>query len=487
MLDGVGATGVHGGDDDGDLRAWAKIRLEDLSAEECIRELAKQFEEFSRQGKRQESRQPKAEESTEEGHDADIVRDHGAFYANLEHEGVGLNKSFLKRLLAFVEEFYERLFSNDISKRNLRATLREKRRLRTLTAALMLFLKRLLAEQGQKDLKQLLEKQIMELVEALKKETNLELCKILQNRLLVLTELKMQLQVMASQRQGIDSHVLFMMLVEHSIAGASLDLHRRYARGFEMGEGYGYTATKRGWEHLFDLGNAITHAHAPDDSSFREIGRIGSTFSMQRDTLYQCALDRRASEVLAVVQSTGRAGAEELGKSLGPKLVVPRGGATTHIQQSRNVAESGVFERLIHLLDFVVRTLAERLWTMTRNAFVHAMQQDVNLRVAPTYVQRESGHAAARTTHVHSNRMERNSQGRNAGADRAHFSPCREALWGAQETREQPYGVQRVTWCVFENVSEAMMRGDNTARRASILEDVTIHKVTTITGPQVQR
>ena len=471
MLDDTYVTDKLGEGDDSSLRAWGKIRLEDLSAEEYIQELAKQFKEFA-----QNVRQPR-EGEVSQGHEVEIAEG-GPQHADIALPGdkdFEVNQSFLNVLLAFVEDFYKKFLSPDTTEHGQRPyTLREKRRRRVLTEALMAFLRKLV-DRRVSSFRYLLEQQIMELRDALEKELDPKMRQLLQERLMLLTQLKMQLQAM-ERRQGADHHMFFMMLVAHTLAGASLDL-QRYAPSISASENYATMHRRLG--RLFDV-DSIVH-----DGIKREIGHTAAELTMQHSVYHAFAADRHFVDGLL----SGRMGARELDAATMGRLFIHAGhglGAHGHMHgHIHGVPEGGIIARLAAFIGLMIQNVAMRLMMTARDALVGTV--DASMARANVWNADVNRNAVATAIFKAANVVDNFIRDRGGyewqrGVATEHAAYCTGLdMRGAQEgMRGHPYGEYNVR-CAFE-----FAQAGQSLRGSILLEDVTVQRVIEV-GPQIQR
>ncbi|ACZ49131.1 hypothetical protein ACIS_00514 [Anaplasma centrale str. Israel] len=474
MLDDMCVTDKRSDGDDSSLKAWGKIRLEDLSAEEYVRELAKQFEEFAQNSQRLEDKEVLRDHETD--HEAEMANGSQPIWDTLTgNENFEANKSFLKTVLAFVEDFYRQFLSPDAAEPGLRSyvTLREKRRRRTLTEALMAFLRRLV-DRRVSSFRYLLEQQIMELRDALEKELDPKMRQLLQERLALLTQLKMQLQVM-ERRQGADSHIFFMMLVAHTLAGASLDLHR-YAPSISASENY--ITMHRRLERLFDV-ESIVH-----DGVKKEIGHVAAELTMQHGAYHAFAMDRRPVDGLFM----GRMGAKELGISEGKFFVHAGHSQNTHGYMHGHVhgaTEGGILARLAAFIGLVIQNVAMRLMMTARDALAGTI--DASMARANTWPDVNARNIAAAALFKAAGAADNfmrdrggNEWQRGVAAEHAAYCTGLDTRGAQAEAQGHPYGEYSIR-CAFE-----FAQAGQSIKGSILLEDVTVQRAVEV-GPQIQR
>lgn len=237
-----------------DFRAHAKIRSEDLQAEEFIKELAREFAEFSEKNISQQDLSEGVDELSEnEGTVKDSPQPDEAFVLKDSEEP---NESFLKRMLQFFNEYYERLISPSKAEGMYRSfTSRELRKKKLLLAAMIETLKKLLLGAKTRNLLELLDEQIVELRKALESEQDPELRKALQDRINLLTQLRMQL-LRTRSLGGLEAQ-FFMLLLGSKLAAT---VYRVNGEVLESSTNYS-TAMGR----MFDISN-VNFASAAKDT-----------------------------------------------------------------------------------------------------------------------------------------------------------------------------------------------------------------------------
>ncbi|MCU7611537.1 hypothetical protein [Anaplasma capra] len=468
MLDDVYAAQGRRDDDGDSLRAWGKIRLEDLSAEEYVQELTKKFKEFAQNAQKLKEQQEQ-EKGSEEGMKAEVA-DHNQLSEDvfLPGNGFEVRGSLFGLLLAFVEEFYETFLYHDPEAKSQihNLNLRGRRNKRALTEALMAFLRKI-TDRKIVNLRYLLERQIIELREALEKELDPKMRQILQERLLLLTQLRMQLQIM-DRRQGADHHILFMMLVAHTLAGASLDLCRDPSpiRAEE-----GYIALSRKLGRLFDVDN-IAH-----DGIKREIAHAAAEFSLKHNVPYACVLDHRSADAL----SMGRTNFKELGISADRGLFIFAGpNLGTHGHTYGAAQESGIFARLALLVGAVLHNIAMGLVVAARDVFgrtldgtAHGLSAlGTNAHVRNVTHEHASREASAPRVHASRDRVESGVSRGITGEGSSYCSGLEFVRGSHHETQHSPYNSRSIS-CAFEFTAASIKP---LTRGGAVLEDVTVQR-----------
>lgn len=172
-----------------DFRAHAKIRLEDLQADEFIKELTREFAEYSKRDSEQQN--PAVGVGVQQSEDQEVEQPEGLFASR---DGAELCESFIKRILQFVVEFYDKLVNSGKAEEIYRGfKSREFRKKKFLLEAMIELLKKLLLGARTRNLLELLDEQIIELRQALESEQDPKMRKVLQERINLLMQLRTQL------------------------------------------------------------------------------------------------------------------------------------------------------------------------------------------------------------------------------------------------------------------------------------------------------
>ena len=210
-------------DYDSSLRACAKIRVEDQKAEELVSELSQEYADFTRKLALEDKDCETVIIEDNEEHSY-VSRGTGLPEADKkrtdEHE-LELKPSLVERLLRFFGEFYERFMAPGVHHEGQRRMFTAKERLkkRFMLEAIIMMLRRLFLRGKALNLKELLDEQIQELRNALEKEQDPEMRKVLQERLAMLLKLRVQMSN-ALFVKGFERFL--MMLLGSSLASATL-------------------------------------------------------------------------------------------------------------------------------------------------------------------------------------------------------------------------------------------------------------------------
>ncbi|CEI85311.1 Uncharacterized protein ehr_00704 [Ehrlichia minasensis] len=187
--------------EDEDFRALARIKLEDLEVQESLLELEVEFNKFI------------IEHTGEYG----IVEDQECddHVVALEDEDFEVEESLLQKILDFFSQLYQEAedYVDLDFDYELDPLKRRKRKKRFILEAIIEFLKRFLRSGKSLNLKELLDLQILELQEKLAKEEDPELRRLLQERLILLTELRAQMM-----QSGIGTNLLRFFLLASFIS-----------------------------------------------------------------------------------------------------------------------------------------------------------------------------------------------------------------------------------------------------------------------------
>ncbi|ABD43304.1 hypothetical protein [Anaplasma phagocytophilum] len=270
-------------DDSYDVRECAKIRLEDAAAQELVRELSKEFAEFTRKYPL-EDQADHVELQSDEGQ-SQVAQDVGLpeHLHAVEGEGFALKLPLLERLLNFFGEFYERFTTKSVIRGHPKLlSFKERRKKRLLIEALMTILRKLLLRRREKSLSELLNEQIKELVSALDHEQDPALRKVLQERLSLLLQLRMQL---VSYRSVMGIEQLIIIIMGSALASATLSLQRD---GFSGERSASYSRTM---QPLMDMAGLVHGGVAKDMASMQA--------SMMALAGYQPGLDVHIAALLS--------------------------------------------------------------------------------------------------------------------------------------------------------------------------------------------
>ena len=187
------------GNEDEDFRALARIKLEDLEVQESLLELEGEFNRFI------------VEHAEEYG----IVEDQECDRTVVAPEGEDfeIEESLLQKILDFFSQLYQDTEDYIDLDYEIDPLKRRKRKKKFILEAIIEFLKRLLRSGKSLNLKELLDLQILELQERLAKEEDPEVKKLLQERLILLTELRAQMM-----QSGIGAKLLSFFLLASFIS-----------------------------------------------------------------------------------------------------------------------------------------------------------------------------------------------------------------------------------------------------------------------------
>ncbi|QGR02595.1 hypothetical protein EDL79_02975 [Ehrlichia ruminantium] len=201
-----------GSSDGDDFKALAKIKLEDLDTQETMLELEKQFDMFILE---QAGGYNVVQESGYDGtHDYSISNIVGY------DEDFEVDKSLLQKILDFFIELSQSSEEDISLEYELDPLNRKRKKKKFILQSIIEFLKRLLRDSRRLNLKQLLEQQILELQEKLSKELDPDLRKLLQERLILLTQLRAQLI-----EKGITSSLLINYFLISSLISSIIRSH----------------------------------------------------------------------------------------------------------------------------------------------------------------------------------------------------------------------------------------------------------------------
>ncbi|QLL66571.1 hypothetical protein O998_01680 [Anaplasma phagocytophilum str. Norway variant1] len=350
-------------DDSYDVRECAKIRLEDAAAQELVSELSKEFAEFTRKYPLEEEA-ARVELQSDEGHNQ-VAQDVGLpeHSQAVESEGFALKLPLLERLLNFFGEFYERFTTKSItSGQSKLLSFKERRKKKQLIAALMMMLRRLLLSRRAKSLNELLNEQIKELIAALEREQDPALRKILQERLSLLQQLRMQ---MISSRSVVGIEQLIIIMMGSALASATLSLQRDGVFGERS------TSYSRTMQPLMDIAGLVHGGVAKDMASMQA--------SMMALTGYQPGLDVHIAALLSKSMSH---------EALHDKSILPEHFLALH---GRNHAPVPVADTAAHtivsVLNQVLKAVANRVLEAARIVVNRAMEivggEDVGLARGP--------------------------------------------------------------------------------------------------------
>ncbi|AAZ68574.1 hypothetical protein [Ehrlichia canis] len=187
------------GNEDEDFRALARIKLEDLEVQESLLELEGEFNKFI------------VEHVEECGIVEDQEYDHTV--VALEDEDFEIEESLLQKILDFFSQLYQDTEDYIDLDYELDPLKRRKKKKKFILEAIIEFLKKLLRSGKSLNLKELLDLQILELQERLAKEEDPDLRKLLQERLILLTELRAQMM-----QSGIGANLLRFFLLASFIS-----------------------------------------------------------------------------------------------------------------------------------------------------------------------------------------------------------------------------------------------------------------------------
>ena len=189
-----------------DFKALGRIKLEDLEVQETVLEFESEFNKFIAQ----QSGNYNYVQGTENEYDSDL-------FSTIEiNENFEIQESLLEKILSFFKELYEDNEEVVGLEYDLNPFNRKKRKKKFLLESIIAFLKKLLSNGQSLNLKQLLDQQILELQDQLSEELDPELRKLLQERLMLLSELRTQLMSI-----GINSKLLFNFFTLSSLVSAA--------------------------------------------------------------------------------------------------------------------------------------------------------------------------------------------------------------------------------------------------------------------------
>ncbi|MGN7618514.1 MAG: hypothetical protein ACTJLM_00490 [Ehrlichia sp.] len=202
--------GVDTGDD---FKALGRIKLEDLEIQESVLEFECEFDKFI----------------VQQTGDYCYVQNDGGYNNDILNtvnvvEDFEIKESLLDKILDFFNRLYQDNeevvdFDYEIGLSNYR-----NKKKRFILESIIAFLKKLLLNGQSLNLKQLLDRQILELQEQLSKELDPALRKLLQERLMLLSELRTQLMGI-----GINSKLLFNFFMLSSLINAAPALRQEDA------------------------------------------------------------------------------------------------------------------------------------------------------------------------------------------------------------------------------------------------------------------
>ncbi|WDM85000.1 hypothetical protein K6025_03925 [Ehrlichia sp. JZT12] len=175
-----------------DFRALGRIKLEDLEVQESILEFEGEFDKFI------------VQQAGDYGYVQENESEQDILNSISVNENFEVEESLLQKILDFFRQLYqnsEEVIGFDYELDPLR---RRKKKKKFILESIIEFLKKLLRNGQSLNLKELLDKQILELQEELSNELDPALRKLLQERLMLLSELRSQLMGI-----GINSRLLF--------------------------------------------------------------------------------------------------------------------------------------------------------------------------------------------------------------------------------------------------------------------------------------
>ena len=358
-----------------DFRAHAKVRLEDLQAEEFIKELAREFAEFNAQSAPQPNLDEGSYELTE-GKEAvrvkDLVQQDELFVSK---DGTELRKSFLRRMLQFFVEYYEKLIAPGKAEGSYRSyTSRELRKKKLLLEAMIDILKKLLLGSKTRNLLDLIDGQIMELRKALENEQDPEMRKVLQDRLNLLMQLRTQL-MNARSVGGLEQ--FFMLLLGSRLAAVSYT-----SPGEALGSSINFSVSMG---CMFDIGNVNFGGMA------KKMGGISA--DIVPAPMYQLTSQISLSLITAQTAVSSALWAAKLQGVALPEYMA--------FHSAPNRMDDYVSNALLSVFNRIVRAIVSEV----ANVF-YAVYKNTASFVAGADIQQGRG-LAARNLHAHKNAHER--------------------------------------------------------------------------------
>ena len=195
-------------DEEGDFKVLGRIKLEDLEIQESILELEGEFNKF-------------IVEQTEEYSEVVQVHEYDDDISIGKIENFEIRESLLQKILDFFSELCQESENYVYVDYELDPLKRKRKKKKFILESIIEFLKKFLRSSRSLDLKELLDMQILELQEELINELNPELRKLLQRRLMLLTELRAQII-----QFGIGSNTLFRFFLIASFINSLVGLQQ---------------------------------------------------------------------------------------------------------------------------------------------------------------------------------------------------------------------------------------------------------------------
>ncbi|KJV65398.1 MULTISPECIES: hypothetical protein [Ehrlichia] len=207
ILYNVEALTFNIGEED-DFKALGRIKLEDLEIQESVLELEGEFHKF-------------IVEQTGGYSEVVQVHEYDHDIPTSKIENFEIEESLLQKILDFFSKLYQE--SEDCVDINyeLDPLIRKKKKKRFILESIIEFLKKFLRNGRSLDLKELLDAQILELQEDLINELDPKLRELLQQRLMLLTELRAQMM-----QFGIGSNLLFRFFLIVSFISSFIGLQQ---------------------------------------------------------------------------------------------------------------------------------------------------------------------------------------------------------------------------------------------------------------------
>ncbi|MDB1135001.1 hypothetical protein [Candidatus Anaplasma sp. TIGMIC] len=338
-------------DADCDIRACARIRIEDQQAQEFIGELSREFLEFARSLSSDAKEYSEGFDEHKEHSDASEIPEPELGLGLTGANSLELKQSLVKRLLRFFGECYEKLVYCDISESGHKAfASRDRRKKRLLLEALITMFRKLLSSKESLNLRQLLEEQIKELREALEREEDPEVRKILQERLSLLMKLQVQLKN-AKSFQSLDQ--FFLMLVAHSLSHATLTLNAYHSVvGIEPRMSYSASMG-----HLMDVENIALRGN------MQEVGSMQIAASCVYG--YQSSMDRCVADLFNI---------GTLASKWDERMVLSESILLTHAQRMAGDFGYRVAGRIMSILDQAVSAVATGVLMVMQEVVKNTMQ-----------------------------------------------------------------------------------------------------------------
>ncbi|ABD44811.1 hypothetical protein ECHHL_0424 [Ehrlichia chaffeensis str. Heartland] len=199
--------------EDDDFRFLGKVKLEDLEVQESILELDGAFNKFLIEHSGEYS-------GVIQSHEYDYDASAGEVQ-NLDLDNFEIEESFLQKILDFFSELCEQNEDYIDFDYELDPLKRKRKKKKFILESIIEFLKRFLRSGRSLNLKELLDEQISELQEELVNELDPERRKLLQERLMLLTELRAQMI-----QYGIGSNLLFRFFLFASFVSSLIGLQQ---------------------------------------------------------------------------------------------------------------------------------------------------------------------------------------------------------------------------------------------------------------------